>query len=215
VVTPSSTATVLSDAALAMGGGGGGDVTPPTIPGTPTAAGVTATGATLSWTASADSGGSGLAGYNVYRRQGTMDTLLSQATTNSVTLTGLTPATQYARGYRRRPLPGRLSIEQLGRNEWIYRKSDNHEHRAELDQRLDPRVHLPRRSARDRGLERDLGPGGRQRQRDGDEHVVECESRAECVDGYWFQWIVHRNVQPGADRVHPERQYLHDRLGGP
>jgi cellulase/cellobiase CelA1 len=86
---------VLSNAALAMGGGGGGDLTAPTTPGTPTSAGVTATGAALSWAAATDSGGSGLAGYNVYRRQGTADTLLTQSTTNSATLTGLSPATQY------------------------------------------------------------------------------------------------------------------------
>ncbi|WP_285777097.1 glycoside hydrolase family 5 protein, partial [Microtetraspora sp. NBRC 13810] len=42
--------------------GGGSDTTPPTTPGTPTAAGVTATGATLSWTPATDTGGSGLAG---------------------------------------------------------------------------------------------------------------------------------------------------------
>ncbi|WP_345600443.1 cellulose binding domain-containing protein, partial [Thermocatellispora tengchongensis] len=56
---------------------------------------ITATGATLTWTASTDSGGSGLAGYNVYREQGANDTQLGQSTTNSITLTGLTPNTQY------------------------------------------------------------------------------------------------------------------------
>ena len=109
VVTPSATATVLSNAALQLGGGGGGDATPPTTPGAPTAAAVTATGATLSWAASTDSGGSGLAGYNVYRRQGTTDTLVAQSTTNSVTLTGLTPATQHVLVVRARDNAGNLS----------------------------------------------------------------------------------------------------------
>ncbi|GAA3571823.1 hypothetical protein GCM10022419_060860 [Nonomuraea rosea] len=76
-------------------GGGGTDTTAPTTPGTPSAAGVTSSGATLSWTASTDSGGSGLAGYNVYREQGATDPLLGQSTTGSVTLTGLSPSTQY------------------------------------------------------------------------------------------------------------------------
>ncbi|WP_262380663.1 endo-1,4-beta-xylanase [Nonomuraea sp. PA05] len=71
------------------------DTTPPSTPGTPAASGVTSSGASLTWTASTDSGGSGLAGYNVYREQGATDTLLGQSSTNSTTLTGLTAATQY------------------------------------------------------------------------------------------------------------------------
>ncbi len=109
IVTPSSTATLLASAAQQMGGGGGGDVTPPTTPGTPTASAVTATGATLSWTASTDTGGSGVAGYNAYRRQGTNDTLLTQSTTNSVALSNLSPATQYVVVVRARDVAGNLS----------------------------------------------------------------------------------------------------------
>ncbi|GAA2209708.1 hypothetical protein GCM10009850_051670 [Nonomuraea monospora] len=75
--------------------GGGTDTTAPTTPGTPSASGVTATGANLTWTASTDAGGSGLAGYDVYREQGATDPLLGSSTTNSITLTGLTPSTQY------------------------------------------------------------------------------------------------------------------------
>src|SRR5690606_9386602 len=66
------------------------DTTPPTSPGTPADSNVTATSATLTWTASTDQGGSGLAGYNVYREQGATDPLLGQSTTNPITLTGLT-----------------------------------------------------------------------------------------------------------------------------
>ncbi|HEV2780156.1 MAG TPA: endo-1,4-beta-xylanase [Actinophytocola sp.] len=93
----------------ALGPGGGGDTTPPTTPGTPTVSGVTSNSASLSWTASTDTGGSGLAGYNVYRRQGTTDTLLTQTTTNSAALTNLTPATQYTVVVRARDGAGNLS----------------------------------------------------------------------------------------------------------
>ena len=66
------------------------DTTAPTTPGTPTASAITSTGATLSWAASTDTGGSGLAGYNVYREAGTTDVLAGSPTTNSFALTGLT-----------------------------------------------------------------------------------------------------------------------------
>uniref|UniRef100_UPI002023A639 extracellular catalytic domain type 1 short-chain-length polyhydroxyalkanoate depolymerase n=1 Tax=Acrocarpospora catenulata TaxID=2836182 RepID=UPI002023A639 len=85
------------------------DTTPPTTPGTPTASNITSSGATLTWTASTDTGGSGLAGYNIYRRQGTTDTLIAQSTTNSVNLTGLTASTQYQVLVRARDGAGNLS----------------------------------------------------------------------------------------------------------
>lgn len=105
---PSASATLLSNAAVAMSGGGS-DVSAPTTPGTPTASGVTATSAVLSWTASTDSGGSGLAGYTVYREQGATDPVLAQPTTSSATLTGLTPNTQYQVYVRARDNAGNLS----------------------------------------------------------------------------------------------------------
>ncbi|MBF8189263.1 cellulase family glycosylhydrolase [Nonomuraea sp. K274] len=92
-----------------FGGGSGDDTTAPTTPGTPSAAGVTAGGAALTWSASTDSGGSGLAGYNVYREQGANDTLLGQSTTNSITLTGLSASTQYQVYVRARDGAGNLS----------------------------------------------------------------------------------------------------------
>ncbi|GAA1014086.1 hypothetical protein Aple_042280 [Acrocarpospora pleiomorpha] len=85
------------------------DTTPPSTPGTPTASGVTATSATLTWAASTDQGGSGLAGYNIYREQGTTDPQLGQSTTNSTTLTGLTANTQYQVYVRARDGAGNLS----------------------------------------------------------------------------------------------------------
>ncbi|WP_204046486.1 fibronectin type III domain-containing protein, partial [Acrocarpospora phusangensis] len=80
-----------------------------TTPGTPTASSITQTSASLTWTASTDSGGSGLAGYNVYREQGATDPQLGQSTTNSISLTGLAPGTQYQVYVRARDGAGNLS----------------------------------------------------------------------------------------------------------
>jgi endo-1,4-beta-xylanase len=93
----------------ALAGGTTPDTTPPTAPGTPTTSAVTANSAALSWSASTDTGGSGLSGYNIYREQGTTDPLLTQSTTPSTTLTGLTPSTQYQVYVRARDGAGNLS----------------------------------------------------------------------------------------------------------
>ncbi|WP_237105342.1 endo-1,4-beta-xylanase [Nonomuraea sp. MG754425] len=93
----------------ALAGGSSSDTTPPTTPGTPTSSSVTSNSATLTWTASTDSGGSGLAGYNVYREQGATDPQLGQSSTNSINLTGLTPNTQYQVYVRARDGAGNLS----------------------------------------------------------------------------------------------------------
>lgn len=93
----------------ALAGGGGDDTTAPTAPGTPSAANVTGTSAALTWTASTDSGGSGLAGYTVYREQGSTDPQLGQSSTNSITLTGLSQNTQYQVYVRARDGAGNLS----------------------------------------------------------------------------------------------------------
>ncbi|MFI6483437.1 cellulose binding domain-containing protein [Nonomuraea sp. NPDC050663] len=90
-------------------GGGTTDTTPPTTPGTPTPGSLSSTGATLTWTPSTDSGGSGLAGYDVYREMGGTDQLLGSTTTPSLTLTGLTPATAYQVYVRARDGAGNLS----------------------------------------------------------------------------------------------------------
>jgi endo-1,4-beta-xylanase len=89
----------------------GGDTTPPTTPGAPAASGVTANSATLTWGASTDQGGSGLAGYNIYREQGATDPLLTQTTGTATTtnLTGLTASTQYQVYVRARDGAGNLS----------------------------------------------------------------------------------------------------------
>ncbi|WP_127934445.1 endo-1,4-beta-xylanase [Nonomuraea polychroma] len=93
----------------ALAGGTTTDTTPPTTPGTPTSSNVTSNSAALTWAASTDSGGSGLAGYNIYREQGATDTLLAQSTTNSATLTGLSSTTEYQVYVRARDGAGNLS----------------------------------------------------------------------------------------------------------
>lgn len=71
------------------------DTTAPTVPGTPVASNVGTTGATLSWTASTDTGGSGLSGYEVLRVVGTTQTLVASPASASTVVTGLTPDTAY------------------------------------------------------------------------------------------------------------------------
>ena len=90
-------------------GGGTPDTTPPTAPGQPTASGTTPTSTNLAWAASTDTGGSGLAGYDVLRVQGTTTTVVATPTTNSATLSGLTPATVYTFAIRARDGAGNLS----------------------------------------------------------------------------------------------------------
>ncbi|MET7418925.1 glycoside hydrolase family 9 protein [Dactylosporangium sp. NPDC005555] len=70
------------------------DTTPPTVPGTPVASDVTATGLRLTWAASGDPE-SGVTGYEVRRVSGGTSTVVATTTTASVSLTGLTPATAY------------------------------------------------------------------------------------------------------------------------
>ncbi|HEY1175104.1 MAG TPA: cellulase family glycosylhydrolase, partial [Phytomonospora sp.] len=84
--------------------GGTADTVAPTAPGTPAASGITATGATLSWTASTDN--VGVTGYDVLNAS---NAVVASATTNSVTLTGLTPSTQYALRVRARDAAGNQS----------------------------------------------------------------------------------------------------------
>ncbi|UUU35556.1 cellulase family glycosylhydrolase [Streptomyces sp. CA-210063] len=82
-----------AEEATVFGGGNPGDTQAPTTPGTPTASAVTATSATLSWTAATDN--VGVTGYDIVRVSGTTETKLAASTTTSVTLTGLTADTAY------------------------------------------------------------------------------------------------------------------------
>ncbi|MDH2424692.1 cellulose binding domain-containing protein [Sphaerisporangium sp. TRM90804] len=69
------------------------DVTAPSRPGTPVASAITATGATLTWTASSDA--VGVTGYDVYREAGATDVRVGTATGASFALTGLSAGTAH------------------------------------------------------------------------------------------------------------------------
>ncbi|MEW9553850.1 cellulose binding domain-containing protein [Nonomuraea sp. NPDC050783] len=87
-----------------------GDTTPPSRPGTPAAANVTATGATLTWTASTDD--NGVTGYDILRAPGASGGTFTQAgtsATTSFTDTGLTPSTTYRYQVRARDAAGNTS----------------------------------------------------------------------------------------------------------
>ncbi|WP_143590494.1 glycoside hydrolase family 3 N-terminal domain-containing protein [Thermoactinospora rubra] len=88
------------------------DTTPPGTPGTLTATGVTASSVSLSWGASTDTGGSGLAGYDVLRAPGSSGGAFAQVGTaagTSFTDTGLTADTTYRYQVRARDGAGNLS----------------------------------------------------------------------------------------------------------
>ncbi|MFU8871442.1 glycoside hydrolase family 9 protein [Micromonospora sp. SL4-19] len=77
-------------------GPGTPDTTPPTVPGTPVASGLTSTSVTLTWAASTDSGGSGLAGYDVSHETVGSDVVVKYPTsTNTLTVSSLQPARTY------------------------------------------------------------------------------------------------------------------------
>jgi len=85
------------------------DTTPPTTPGTLSSPAKTSTSITLSWGASTDSGGSGLAGYNIYRNGSTTPTHQTAGTSTTFTDTGLSPNTTYTYVVRARDGAGNLS----------------------------------------------------------------------------------------------------------
>ncbi len=84
-----------------------GDTTPPTTPGTLSSPSKTSSSINLSWGASTDAGGSGLAGYNVYRNGASTPT--AQTTTNSYVDSGLAANTTYTYTVRARDNAGNLS----------------------------------------------------------------------------------------------------------
>jgi len=85
------------------------DTTAPSVPTGGAASAITSSVATLSWTASTDTGGSGLAGYQVLRVDGTTTTLVASPTTATTTLTGLTPSTAYTYVVRAKDGAGNVS----------------------------------------------------------------------------------------------------------
>lgn len=67
------------------------DTVAPSVPAAPAAGGITATGMVLTWPPSTDTGGSGVAGYDIYRD----GTLIGSSEIASYRVTGLTAATRY------------------------------------------------------------------------------------------------------------------------
>ncbi|CAL9390284.1 hypothetical protein SUDANB95_01237 [Actinosynnema sp. ALI-1.44] len=70
------------------------DTTPPTVPGTPVASGITTTGATLTWTASSDAE-SGVKDYDVVAVEGDALRVVATVTGTTYAVTGLRPDTAY------------------------------------------------------------------------------------------------------------------------
>jgi endo-1,4-beta-xylanase len=88
------------------------DTTPPSVPGTITQSGLTSTSVNLAWGASTDNtGGSGLAGYDIFRATGATGTFASvgTSTTASFAATGLTANTTYRFEVRARDVAGNVS----------------------------------------------------------------------------------------------------------
>jgi chitodextrinase len=86
------------------------DTQPPTMPGPPTASGVTASQVTLSWTASTDN--SAVTGYDIYRATGASGGTFASAGTAATTTftdTGLAAATTYRYQVRARDAAGNTS----------------------------------------------------------------------------------------------------------
>ena len=80
-------------------GGGTPDTTAPTTPGSAAATAASATQINLTWTASTDAGGAGLAGYKIERCQSAGCTNFAEvatSTTTSYSSTGLTASTSYS-----------------------------------------------------------------------------------------------------------------------
>ena len=83
--------------------------TPPSAPGAPTVLGVTATSVNLGWTAST-AGSNPVAGYDVHRVVGGVDTIVATPTAAAATVSGLTPSTAYSFYVRARDSLGVLSV---------------------------------------------------------------------------------------------------------
>jgi chitinase len=89
-------------------GGGGGDTTPPSVPTGLTSPARTATSVSLAWNASTDNpGGSGVAGYDVYRG----GALAGSPAASAFTATGLTANTGYSFTVRARDAAGNASAQ--------------------------------------------------------------------------------------------------------
>ncbi|MDQ1286524.1 MAG: endoglucanase [Actinomycetota bacterium] len=96
------------------GGPDGGDTTPPSAPGQPQATAVTATGVTLSWTASTDD--VGVVAYDILKSTGgAASTVAATVSGTRHQVMGLTPGTTYSFSVRARDGAGNLSPASPGR----------------------------------------------------------------------------------------------------
>jgi chitinase len=87
---------------------GGGDTTPPSVPAGLASTGQTASTISLSWTASTDNpGGSGMAGYDVYRNGAMVGSTVAASYTDS----GLAASTRYSYAVRARDNAGNASAQ--------------------------------------------------------------------------------------------------------
>jgi len=82
------------------------DTTPPSAPSNLNSTGKTTTSVSLAWNASTDSGGSGLAGYRIYRNGSEVGT----TSTTSYASSGLSPSTSYSYYVRAYDNAGNLSV---------------------------------------------------------------------------------------------------------
>jgi endoglucanase len=95
-------------------GGGGGDVTAPSVPGQPAATNVTATGATLTWTASTDN--VGVTSYDVLRATGNgAASVVATVSGTMYAATALAASTTYTFSVRARDAAGNVSAASAGR----------------------------------------------------------------------------------------------------
>ncbi|MGO4777252.1 chitinase, partial [Lysobacter sp. 2RAB21] len=90
VAKDNQNATTTSSAVSITVSGGSSDTTPPSVPGGLASPSQTSNSVSLTWNASTDnSGGSGVAGYDVYRS----GSVVGSPTSNSYTVSGLNPST--------------------------------------------------------------------------------------------------------------------------
>lgn len=100
--------TTSTPVTIAVSQGPGPDTTPPSVPSGLSSSSQTATSITLSWSASTDNpGGSGIAGYDVYRNGG----LVGSPSGTGYSDTGLTPDTAYSYRVRARDQAGNASAQ--------------------------------------------------------------------------------------------------------
>lgn len=105
---------VLDGASITCGGSS--DLTAPSVPASLALSNVGANGMTVSWAASSDNtGGSGMAGYNVYRaKAGSAAVLAGSPAGTSFTDSGLTPSTDYVYSVAARDVAGNTSAASAG-----------------------------------------------------------------------------------------------------